>query len=411
MNHWVIHITNSSDKKYFIQELLKGNVPKTLQFYTGKSGGLFSPLTLEKLIAEEDRHDHKTINSTSQSLETLSSGEQKKALLYYLLETKPDYLILDNPFDNLDAHFQEQLKTILRSHADQITFIQLASRKMDVLPFITNHAVLECRNLNEVKGATITNSESETHLNTLRIPPPLMEVSSLDDPLIAFKNVSVSYGSKPIVREIDWVINKGDFWQLTGANGSGKTTLLSMITGDNPKAFNQEIYLFGLKKGSGESVWDIKEKIGYYSPTMTLKFKGRHTVEHMLISGLTDSVGLYTLPTESQKRIIKQWLILLDLYACKDHYFNTLSMGKQRLIMTARAMVKHPPLLILDEPTADMDDPSAALLVSLVNKIAKETDTAVLFVSHRKEPGLLPKMVYTLKKTNLGSIGIPSTKA
>lgn len=408
MNHWVIHITNSSDKKYFIHELLKGNIPKTLQFYTGKSGGLFSQFTLAKLIAEEDRHDHKIINSTSQSLETLSSGEQKKALLYYLLESKPDYLILDNPFDNLDADFQEQLKTILRAHADKITFIQLASRKVDVLPFITNHAVLEGRNLTEVKGATISNSESETHFNTLRIPPPVLELPSPENPLITFKQVSVSYESKPIVRDIDWVIRKGDFWQLTGANGSGKTTLLSMITGDNPKAFNQEIYLFGVKKGSGESVWDIKEKIGYYSPAMTLKFKGRHTVEHMLISGLTDSVGLYTLPTESQKRIIKQWLLLLGLYDSKDHYFNTLSMGKQRLIMTARAMVKHPPLLILDEPTADMDDRSAALLVSLVNKIAKETDTAILFVSHRNEPGLQPKMIYTLKKKNLGSIGIPS---
>ncbi len=408
MNHWVIHINNNSAKKHFITEFLKGNVPKELQVYSDKSGGLFSQIALEKLILEEDRHDHRLISPTSQSLEILSSGEQKKALLGYLLGTNPDYLILDNLFDNLDADFQEELKLILRAHLDKIGFIQLASRKMDALPFITNHALLEGQELKEVKGFNTAESKSATHFSTLRIPPPLKKLPSPDNPLVKFKKVSVSYGVKPIVNEIDWTINKGDFWQLTGANGSGKTTLLSMITGDNPKAFNQEIYLFGVKKGSGESVWDIKEKIGYYSPAMTLKFKGRHTVEHMLISGLTDSVGLYTLPTESQKRHSRQWLILLDLYESKDVYFNTLSMGKQRLVMTARAMVKHPPLLILDEPTADMDDASAALLVSLVNKIAKETNTAVLFVSHRKEPGLRPHMVYTLKKTKLGSIGVSS---
>ncbi len=409
MNHWVIHINNNSAKKHFITEFLKGNVPKELQVYSKKSGGLFSQIALEKLIFEEDRHDHSLISSSSQSLETLSSGEQKKTLLRYLLGTNPDYLILDNLFDNLDADFQEELKLILKAHSDKIGFIQLASRKVDALPFITNHAILEGREFKEVNGFKKTaKSKNLTHFSTLRIPAPLEKLPNLNDPLVEFKKVSVSYGVKPIVKEIDWTINNGDFWQLTGANGSGKTTLLAMITGDNPKAFNQEIYLFGVKKGSGESVWDIKENIGYYSPAMTLKFKGRHTVEHMLISGLTDSVGLYTLPTESQKRLSRQWLMLLDLYDSKDVYFNTLSMGKQRLVMTARAMVKHPPLLILDEPTSDMDDASAALLVSLVNKIAKETNTAVLFVSHRKEPGLRPHLVYTLKKTKFGSIGIPS---
>jgi molybdate transport system ATP-binding protein len=179
-----------------------------------------------------------------------------------------------------------------------------------------------------------------------------------------------------------------------------------MITGDNPKAFGQEIYLFGNLKGSGETVWDIKKKIGYYSPAMTNKFRGRHTVENMLISGLTDSVGLYTIPTEIQKRVIKQWLLVLNLHHLKDTYFNKLSTGKQRLVMTARAMVKHPPILILDEPTSGMDDESAALLVSLVNKIAQETHTTILFVSHRKEPYLKPNSVYTLKKEPSGSIGL-----
>jgi molybdate transport system ATP-binding protein len=125
----------------------------------------------------------------------------------------------------------------------------------------------------------------------------------------------------------------------------------------------------------------------------------------MLISGFTDSVGLYTLPTESQKQRSKEWLMLLGLWEKRNTLFKQLSLGQQRLVMTARAMVKHPPLLILDEPTAGMDDTAAQLLVALVNKIATETNTCVIFVSHRKEPGLQPKYLYTLDMTSDGSKG------
>jgi len=409
MNHWVIYIDNNSKKKEFLELFSNRTVPIELQEFQNKIGSLYSQFTLEKLIDEEDKHDHKIISSKEQALETMSSGEQKKALLYHLLQQQPDYIILDNPFDNLDITFQKELQTILKEHSRSIAFIQLASRKADTLSFINKYGKLNNSTFTEIYLPQNIKNQITNPFNTGSIPKPLETIISSTNPLIRFKNVSISYEDKIILNDINWTVNKGDFWQLTGANGSGKTTILSMITGDNPKAFGQEIHLFGAKKGSGESVWDIKKKVGYYSPAMTNKFKGKHSVEHMLISGLTDSVGLYTIPTEMQKRVIKQWLLLLNLYTIKDIYFNQLSTGKQRLVMTARAMVKHPPLLILDEPTTGMDDASAALLVALVNKIAKETDTAIIFVSHRKEPFLEPKSVYTLLKSATGSIGVYTT--
>lgn len=406
MNHWVIHIDNNSAKKKFIELLLSGKGPVELDLNKNHRGLLFSPFSLEKLMEEEDKHDHKIISTQQQSLETMSSGEQKKALLFYLLEQEPDFIILDNPFDNLDTNFQEELKTLLKKHAEHITFIQLASRKNDALSFIKDHGLLEGSSFKRFTLSEPLETNAMESYAAMGIPEPMEKISAWEDPLLQFKNVSISYGNKPVLKDINWEVNKGDFWQLTGANGSGKSTILSMIIGDNPKAFGQEIYLFGVKKGTGESVWDIKQKLGYYSPTMTHKFKGRHSVEHMLISGLTDSVGLYTQPTEVQRRMIRQWLVLLNLYDVKDTYFNSLSPGKQRLVMTARAMVKHPPVLILDEPTTAMDDASAKLLVALVNKIAQETRTAIIFVSHRLEQGLKAKSVYTLKKTPEGSIGV-----
>ena len=403
--HWAILVDNDSDKVAFIQSI--ENPAKNSHFneLKSKEGKVFSPLTLQKFVDEEERHDRKLIKGYNQPLRTMSSGEQKKALLFHILESEPDYIVLDNPFDNLDIDFQKDLKQILVTCSETITLIQLCSRKSDILPFIDRYAKLVKNHFNLIDELEFTNNLVEQRFKG-GIPKALETIETPFETLVQFKNVSVHYGEKTILDTINWEIKKGEFWQLVGPNGSGKTTLLFMITGDNPKAYGQEIFLFGRQKGTGESVWDIKQKLGYYSPAMTDKFAGRHTVEHMLISGLTDSIGLYQHPTETQKRYIKDWLLLLNFWEIKDVLFRDLSLGKQRLIMTARAMVKHPPLLILDEPTVGMDDSAAQLLVALVNKIAKETKTTVVFVSHRSEPGLNPEKTFQLQMSEKGSSGI-----
>ncbi|MEI7736859.1 MAG: ATP-binding cassette domain-containing protein, partial [Ferruginibacter sp.] len=195
------------------------------------------------------------------------------------------------------------------------------------------------------------------------------------------------------------------FWQLIGPNGSGKTTMLSMIYGNNPKAYGQNLILFGKRKGTGESVWEIKEKIGYFSSAITLEFDRSDTLEQMIISGFNDSIGLYIHPTDLQIQRAAAWLQLLKMYEQRKQLFRNFSMAQQRLILIARAMVKHPPLLILDEPTAGIDDESAELFSALVNKIAAESNTAILYVSHRDEQGLAPKYIFELEPGTDGSTG------
>ncbi len=404
--HWGIFIDNDSNKTKLLQELLKGDFPERLAFLNKQEGTLFSKIVLEKFMDAEDRHGTKTIaKETDQPLRTMSSGEQKKALLIYLLSESPDYIILDNPFDNLDITSQELLANTLKEREGKTTFIQIISRKSDLLPFISNFAYLNKEQLSfDVDLENISQLEpSEVFIGN--IPSPLKAITFDQDILIDFKDVSVRFGTKTVLQHIKWNIKKGSFWQLIGKNGSGKTTMLSMITGENPKGYGQELFLFGKKKGSGETIWDIKKTIGYFTPAMTDKFNGYHTIENMLISGFNDSIGLYIKPTEAQLRLTKEWLLLLDLWKVKDTLFHNLSMGQQRLVMTTRAMIKHPLLLILDEPTAGLDDASAKLVVALVNKIAKESNTATIFVSHRREPGLDPDYIYELEMTSEGSIG------
>ena len=401
--HRAVFINNQSNKQGFIEQLLHDPTLAGFEHLKGLQGALFSKLALDQFIEEEVRHDRKLLTkNSSQTLQSMSSGERKKALLKYLLRLAPDFLILDNPFDNLDTASKEVLKKTLGEKASDVVLVQLISRKKDLLPFIKGSYKLMGDLIFKLEEKEVVNAPIPFEAV---IPDPLEEMIHNNKYLVELKKVSVAYGAIPILQDIDWKIGCNEFWQLKGKNGSGKTTLLSMITGDNPKGYGQEIYLFGKLKGSGESIWDIKKKIGYFTPAMIDRFKGYHSLENMLISGLMDSIGLYIQPTEIQIKLAGEWLKLINMWGIKGSYFHDLSMGQQRLIMCVRAMIKHPLLLILDEPTAGLDDESAALFVALVNKIARESRTTIIFVSHREEPGLQANLIYELVFDERGSLG------
>ncbi len=403
--HWAVYIANNSDKEGFIERLLSSPPPE-FELLKGKRGALFSTLALLPFIEEEARHDAKILTShTAQSLLSFSSGERKKALLGYVLEIQPDFIILDNPWDNLDSAYQKELREILHSVSKDTSLVQLLARKIDILAFIKIYYRLQGSELIAEESATHVSDPSPTRWADQPLPEAIEAIPSPGELLVQCRNISVRYGNRPILHSINWDIHINEFWQLSGPNGSGKSTLLTMITGDNTKAYGQELTIFGQKKGSGESVWDIKKKIGYFTPTMTDRFSGYHSLQNMLLSGLVDSVGLYVQPSEIQLRVAREWLRLIGIYEKRDCNFHDLSMGNQRLIMCARAMIKHPPLLILDEPTAGLDDESAALFVSLVNKMAAESRSAILFVSHREEPGLKPQLEFRLEMSDQGSTG------
>lgn len=331
-----------------------------------------------------------------------SEGERKKALLNHLILQKPEYIIVDNVFGNLDIAAQVDIEQTLISLSRSLPIIQITNRKDDILSFINKMYQLQDDLLVEFNNKH-TSNKNAIFLEAL--PKPNKLVSEQINPLVKFKNVTVAYRDRTIIKDINWEIKCGEFWGLIGPNGSGKSTILSMIFGDNPKAYKQDITLFGVKKGSGESVWEIKEKIGYFSSDMLRGFKRSDSIGNMIVSGFFDSMGLYKTPTNAQIKIAHQWLHVLQMFDIRKQPFLSLSNGYQRLVLIARAMVKQPPLLILDEPTNGLDDFDAKLFVELIIKIASETDTAILYVSHRKEAGLNPDFVYELLPEKTGSVG------
>ncbi|MGG9970428.1 ATP-binding cassette domain-containing protein [Ferruginibacter sp. SUN002] len=395
--HIAFHLSNSDNKERLIEQLSNDH-------FAGLKGELYSEIALIHFIDEEIKHEHfEVIDGPKKSLQQYSDGEKKKALLSYIVSKAPDYIIVDNIFDNLDARSQIEIATTLTGLSQDAVIIQFANRKNDILPFIKN---IYCIKGNEMIPEEINNTIAITPYFVNEIPPPYNSLKIEQDPLIKFSNVTIKYENRTVVKNINWEIKSGEFWQLTGPNGSGKTTLLTLITGDNTKAYGQDLILFGMKKGSGESVWDIKEKIGYLTSTLSQQFSRLDSIEKMIIGGFFDSVGLYIIPTDRQIDLARQWLKLIGLYEQRKKSFISFSLGHQRLILIVRAMVKHPPLLILDEPTVGLDDHDAALFIALVNKIAEESTTAILYVSHRKETGLTPQFIYELMPDENGSIGI-----
>lgn len=401
-NHKAIYISNNDDKSQLIEHIHSGLAFKHLKKL---KPALFSEITLNKFIDEEIHHGRVRVETvTKNSLLHSSEGERKQALLNHIISQNPDYIIADNIYGNLDVKKQDAIEKIFIDLSGKIHIIQITNRIEEILPFITNtYKVVNQKLITFNKKKSSGKNDALNFVASL--PQPYRPISENINPLIKFNNVSVKYYDRPILNAISWEVKPGEFWQLIGANGSGKSTMLSMIYGDNPKAFGQDITLFGVKKGSGESVWDIKKKIGYFSSDMLRGFKRLDSIGNMIVSGFFDSVGLYQEPTNEQIKITEQWLHVLKMYPIRKQNFLDLSKGHQRLVLIARAMVKYPALLILDEPTNGLDDFDATLFSNLINKIAKETETAILYVSHRKEAGLNPDFIYQLTPDVMGSVG------
>jgi len=411
--HIGLYLSNSCDKYQIIDEVFENKSFAHIIDLSKISGLLFSTRTIEKLIDDEFRHDRVFVNTeNNDSLSTMSSGQQKRALLTYLIAQKPDYLVLDDVYSNIDKATQEYILQALTILSKTTLIIQLFFRKSDLLPFIQKVITIDKNNTivnvqsNQDYKQQIGKNEEKVHRFIL---PNLYEsnlaTSNTNHPLIELHSVSVSYSERNILHNINWIIRKGEFWQLEGPNGSGKSTLVGMICGDNPKAYNQDIVLFGIKKGSGETIWDIKRQIGYFTPNMMLRFTRNETVENMIISGLNDSVGLYTEPTDLQKDIARNWVEMLGT-SFRNKLFQQLSIGQQRMVMVARAMVKHPPLLILDEPTIELDDENSTLCIEMVQAIAAENQVAIIYISHRDEENLRPSKIFELVKTDNGYTGV-----
>jgi molybdate transport system ATP-binding protein len=363
----------------------------------------YTPMELFKKASENPNEIEKlcqNLNFTyalNRSYHLLSSGEGRKVLIIEALLKKPNLLVLDAPFDGLDIQARQDLQELLTKVYNEGTSIVVIVNRFDEisdysksLGLIMGNELVKFGDKNEVLNDSavhqLTHYEHLPKIYTLpKVPDDCKDNIDREQPIVVMNDVTVQYDDHVVLNKVNWTVKPYEHWQICGANGCGKSTLLSLITGDNPQGYCNDLTLFGIKRGSGESIWDIKKHIGYVSPSFHLEYRVGAPVINVILSGYFDSIGLYEQPGDEKISLAIQWLKILGLKDHANSSFRSLSFGQQRLILIIRALVKQPPLLILDEPLQGLDGLSRELVRRFVEFLMKNGDTQIMFVSHHLE--------------------------
>ncbi len=366
------------------------------------SGTLVTDLLTEG-VAWSPLHEQLVHTLNMQSLLTrgyrlLSSGEGRKVMLARALLAKPDLLILDEPFEGLDAASRAELHKVLNNLISLGQGLMLLVNQQDDISTGFSHIALMDQGQLLFTGKRPSDLKQQWH-HLLELKHKAVELPArqsefqLDDwpdqqPLVRLNQGFVQYDETYQFQNLNWAIFPGQHTQIQGPNGCGKSTLLGLITGDHPQCYRNDLNVLGFQRGQGESIWQIKKHLGYVSGSLHRDYRVSGNALTAVISGLTDSIGVYQAIGDAEKALGLHWLNIIGLSQKWNAPFKQLSMGEQRLILIARALIKQPPLLILDEPTQGLDDFNRYYVLSIVEKILANGPTTLLFVSHRQDESL-----------------------
>lgn len=326
----------------------------------------------------------------------LSSGQCRKLLFLQKLTGGATTLVIQNPYDGLDEKSCHELNLALQQlPASNIDVILFVNSKSDIPSWCSHLALISSGHLQkagkrELVYPMLLENEEPTRESHDGIASLYLQQNAPKqcpgDELVYLRDGFAGYGnSKKLFTGFDLAIYEGDHTLITGPNGCGKSTLLDIITGDNPKCYANNLRIFGRQRGSGESIWDIKQHMGIVSPTLHREHRVPGSVLHIILSGLHDSIGLYKKVHNTEVKKAMLWLDWIALQEKCNIPFRRMPFAEQRLVLIARALIKRPKLLILDEPTQGLDDNYRFTLLGLLEKIAANRLSTILFVSHRKD--------------------------
>ncbi|PJG86274.1 molybdate ABC transporter ATP-binding protein ModF [Conservatibacter flavescens] len=322
----------------------------------------------------------------------LSTGESRKVLLCQILVSQPDLLILDEPFEGLDQQSVIQWQQLFSTLLPQMALVLIINRLNDLPQQATHIALLDqgevllAGSRHELEQQSIFQQlcYAEQAINT-PLPDCAMPKIHLpnDQAVFELQNVTIQYGEHKILDNLNWTVKPNQHWWIKGPNGAGKSTLLSVLTGDHPQSYANHVILFGQQRGSGETIWEIKQKIGYISSQLHMDYRINCSALDVILSGFFDSIGIYQQVPDALRLKAKEWISRINLTALANKPFRSLSWGQQRLLLITRAMVKYPPVLILDEPLQGLDGLNRKLVLNFIDQLVNHSQTQLLFVSHQ----------------------------
>jgi len=336
----------------------------------------------------------------------LSNGEMRKVLVAEALMSRPRLLVLEEPLQGLDRSSRREMRRLFHRVAGLgVTLVIVTSREADIPALVTR--VIRVRDGSVVsRGPRRIQCRRPLHLPypvaTLH-PPPVRarrgqehrpggkRTSGPTIPIVEMRNVTVRWGGTTVLDRVSWTVRQGEGWALVGPNGAGKTTLLSLILADNPQAYANDVRLFGRQRGDGQSIWEIKALMGHVSPEIQAHHPAGATVFETILSDLCGNPAACRACTGAERAAACEWAAALDLVVVLDKEFGRVSDGQKRLALIARAMVKAPRLLVLDEPCQGLDDGHRANVLAIVDALARQGTMSIIFVTH--EPREIPRSI------------------
>lgn len=399
-----------------LQEDLREYAGKAEEVTTARDA-IFSGILANRSVTPEDEERFRAIvdqlgiqDLLLRGVTSLSTGEMRKALIARALIKSPKLLILDEPFDGLDGRSRATLaESINRLMTGSMRVILVVHRLEEIVPNITHvllvkegqlfmrgpkDEVLTSDNISNLYGFNLRLEKTNQgyHVSheaekcdkagkTILARDPLQDVPEV---LIEMKDTTVKYNDLVVLDHLTWSMKRGENWVILGPNGSGKSTIVRLLLGDNLQGYANQIMLFGKRKGSGETLWEIKKQIGVVSSELQIQYRKKMSAYDVIASGFYDSIGLYQYPTPDEKKIVDQWVQLLCIEDIAGQAFHQLSYGQKRMILLARAMVKSPALLILDEPCHGLDISNRRRILEVIEMIG-ETPTHLLYITNHKE--------------------------
>jgi len=320
----------------------------------------------------------------------LSSGESRKLLILKAVTDGASHLLIENPYDGLDVASCVEFDRIMALLVGRgINVLLVLSSRSDIpdwcshLAWFDKGKLVGCGGRAEIVRQIDGRANGDDWNQILENRENTAGGDSVE--LVRLVNGQARYGDRVIFSNFDFRVERDQHTLVTGPNGAGKSTLLALVTGDHPDCYTNELYLFGSRRGSGESIWQIKKEMGIVSPALHREHYIPGNSLQIVVSGFFDSIGLYCKPTEQQRELARSWLRVIGLSGLEKTPFRNLGYGEQRLVLIARALIKTPKLLVLDEPTHGLDDANRANLLNFLELVVDRQISTIVYVSHRRD--------------------------
>ncbi len=320
-----------------------------------------------------------------ESILKLSNGETRRLAIALGLLKQPRLFLMDHPTTGLDRKSRETFGEVLKNILAEGVHVILTCSENEIPDGVTEIGFLDKSGFNISSRDTIhSQPEAEDHFPMDK--KELLELSIRTDlvqgEMIRLQKVKIKYGEKVILEDLDWRVDAGERWQVKGPNGSGKSTLISLLVGENPQAYSQDIWLYGKKRGTGESIWDIKRPVGFVAPELARFFPANQTCRKVILSGLFDTMGLFRKPSDEQNKLADRWIKLFGLESAENALIQRASLRDQRWTLLARALIKKPRLLILDEASQGLDDAQRKVFKNTIETLCQNSNITLIYVSH-----------------------------